>query len=70
MSVIKRFDKALLEIGIPTLENNSVFYSAPVAIRFEIVGWCVKRGITENQSFYDESLETLISIINGEESHE
>ena len=50
-----------LSLVLPFYEFTNAFMS---------IGWCVKRGITENQSFYDASLETLISIINGEEPRE
>ena len=38
MSVIKRFNTALFNIGIPSLEDSAVFYTSPFAIRFEIGG--------------------------------
>lgn len=54
----------------PLIDLNLVLPFYDFTNAFMSIGLCVKRGITENQSFYDESLETLITIINGEEPRE
>lgn len=71
INLINLFHKTIAEIGMKTLEH-SVFYEAPVGIRFEIGGEedaYIKKGIARklnpNPVYVNEAVERVSTIFNA-----